>query len=220
MTENKSLLARIFLMAGALVFFITEFITAAAWSHPAYSYTYDFISNLGVRGPSTLFGQYMISPLSWVMNTGFITFGWLIFVGIVLLPKKQLHLRWLVIALAAVLAVGGVLVGVFHGSGEALANGTGAYHSMGAFLAFISGNVLFGVLGLAKVNLPVDTRTRTILKSLSVIGLLCTVLYVTTLVCSSDNHPIIIIGLIERGAVYPMLASSLYLGWRGLRSVA
>lgn len=215
MTDKRSLSARILLIAGAMVFFVTEFITAAAWSHPAYSYTYDFISNLGVRGPSTLFGQYMISPLSWLMNTGFVTFGVLLFAGISLLPLKRGWQRWTILLLGLLLAIGGIFVGVFHGSGEALANGTGAYHSMGAFLAFISGNVLFGLLGTKRVGLPIDAKARGLLRILGSLGLLCTVLYVVLLIASPDNHPIIIIGLIERGAVYPMLISALYLGIKG-----
>ncbi|GEP19741.1 DUF998 domain-containing protein [Pediococcus argentinicus] len=212
MIKNKQLIARILLILGGAIFFIAEFITAAAWSHPAYSYTYNFISDLGVRGPSTLFGQYMISPLSWVMNTGFIVFGIVLFGGILILPLNSGYRRWIVIILGLLLAIGGVLVGVFHGSGEALVDGTGAYHSMGAFIAFISGNVLFWVLSSKKVGLDISDKSRSILKYLSITGLVCTVLYVTTLVLSTDAHPIIIIGLIERGAVYPMLFNAIYLG--------
>ncbi|WP_409494600.1 hypothetical protein [Amycolatopsis sp. cmx-11-12] len=47
------------LVAGPAIFLLAEFISAAVWTDPAYSYTHHFISNLGVHGPSTLFGQYM-----------------------------------------------------------------------------------------------------------------------------------------------------------------
>ena len=40
------------LIAAGLVFFLAEFIAAAAWTDPPYSYTYHYISNLGVRGPA------------------------------------------------------------------------------------------------------------------------------------------------------------------------
>lgn len=66
------------LVAGAMIFFLTEFIAAAAWTDPPYSYTYHYISDLGVRGPLVALGQLMNSPLAWVMNTGFFLFGkWL-----------------------------------------------------------------------------------------------------------------------------------------------
>jgi hypothetical membrane protein len=61
------------LIAGPAIFVLGEFIAAAAWTDPAYRYTNHFISDL--HGPSTLFGQYMYSPLAWVMNTGFLSSG-------------------------------------------------------------------------------------------------------------------------------------------------
>lgn len=63
------------LVASGGIFFTAELIAAAAWTDPPYSYTHHFISNLGVHGPATAFGQFMYSPLAWVMNTGFFLFG-------------------------------------------------------------------------------------------------------------------------------------------------
>lgn len=78
--------AGVVLIAGGLIFFLAEFVAAAAWTDPPYSYTYHYISNLGVRGPSEGFGQLMDSPLAWVMNTGFFLFGITSFIGAALLP--------------------------------------------------------------------------------------------------------------------------------------
>ena len=208
-------LAGIFLMLGGIVFFLTEFITAAAWSHPAYSYTYNFISNLGVRGPSHLFGQYMISPLAWVMNLGFISFGILLGLGVLLLPHPGHTHRWILSVLALVLGFGGILVGVFHGSGEALVDGTGMYHSFGAFMAFISGNVISILLG--RSDMPVSHKTKMLLVVLGIIGVIATVGYTAALILAPDNHPIIIIGLIERGAVYPFLIGLMAAGYSLLK---
>jgi hypothetical protein len=72
------------LIASGGIYFTAEFIAAAAWTDPPYSYTYHFISDLGVHGPSTGFGQYMYSPLAWVMNAGFILFGIAAFAGVVM----------------------------------------------------------------------------------------------------------------------------------------
>lgn len=49
-------------MASGGIYLTAEFIAAAAWTDPAYSYTHHFTSNLGVRGPVTAFGQFMYSP--------------------------------------------------------------------------------------------------------------------------------------------------------------
>lgn len=73
------------LVAGSAIFWLAEFIAAAAWTDPPYSYTYHYISDLGVRGPSTAFDQYMYSPLAWVMNTGFFLFGIVLFAGVAML---------------------------------------------------------------------------------------------------------------------------------------
>ncbi|WDF81713.1 DUF998 domain-containing protein [Lacticaseibacillus pabuli] len=214
MNTNRIKLGSLGLALGALVFWITEFITAAAWSHPAYSYTYDFISNLGVRGPSVLFGQTMISPLSWLMNLGFMSFGVLIFIGILNLPLTNNWRRWVLVGLAVALMIGGILVGYFHGSGEALIDGTGMYHSLGAFVAFTAGNCLMIALGRLKLDLLQSNRVRKLLVILGIIGLLGMFSYLGAIIFSADNHPLIIIGLIERTAVYPILIGSLMTGYQ------
>ncbi|WP_330278140.1 DUF998 domain-containing protein [Lentzea sp. NBC_00516] len=103
-------------MASAGIYLAAEFIAAAAWTDPPYSYTHHFISNLGVHGPTTAFGQFMYSPLAWVMNTGFILFGLTALTGVVLLRGLPGR-RWLYLFLAVVLAAGGVTLGFFPGSG-------------------------------------------------------------------------------------------------------
>ncbi|MGW8379466.1 DUF998 domain-containing protein [Streptomyces sp. ODS28] len=192
------------LIAGPVIFLLGEFVSAAAWTDPAYSYTHHFISNLGVRGPSTLFGQYMYSPLAWVMNAGFLLFGITILAGVVALRDLAQGRRWAMLVPAALLAVGGVLLALYPGSGEALQDGTGEYHSMGAFAGFTGGNVLVIVLGRRRQRIGVSARTGRALITVGVIGLLSMLLYLT-LIISSGGNAIGIIGLIERGAVHPFL---------------
>jgi len=110
-----------FLITSALIYFIAEFVSAAACPQP-YSYTQNFISNLGVKGPSTLFGQAMLSPLSWLMNSGFLLLGIVSFIGIILLPIKAPRLRWSIHILSFLFMIGVMLVGIFHGSQQALQN--------------------------------------------------------------------------------------------------
>ncbi|MFJ7085929.1 DUF998 domain-containing protein [Streptomyces griseus] len=199
------------LIAGPVIFLLAEFIAATAWTDPAYSYTHHFISNLGVHGPSTLFGQYMYSPLAWVMNTGFSIFGLTILAGIIALRDLAGRRRWATLVPAAMLAVGGVLLALYPGSGEALDDGTGQYHSMGAFLGFIGGNVLAIVLGRHWQRIGVSQRMGRALITVGVVGLVSMTAYLALIVSAGDN-PIGIIGLIERGAVHPFLIGLLCAG--------
>lgn len=186
------------LVAAALIYFLAEFIAAAAWTDPPYSYTYHFISNLGVHGPSELFGQYMYSPLAWVMNTGFFLFGITVLAGVALLRGPR---RWPALATATLLAVGGVLLGLFPGSGEAMNNGTGNFHAVGALGAFIGGNALVIALGRTHRQFGLSTKFGRALVSAGVVGLLAMVAYFADVMSGAN----VLIGLVERGAVYPFL---------------
>ena len=196
------------LIASGVVFFGAEFIAAAAWTEPPYSYTYHFISNLGVHGPSTGFGQYMYSPLAWVMNAGFILFGLAALAGVVMLRGLPGRRRWAAIVLAALLAAGVTLVGLFPGSGEAIENGTAAFHGLGAFAAFICGNILVILLGRAYQLLGVPRRLGRALVVLGILGFVSLVAFMADL--SSDAG--VLIGLVERGAVYSVLIGFISVG--------
>ncbi|MFD4260228.1 DUF998 domain-containing protein [Streptomyces sp. NPDC058534] len=210
-TSTRRRVAGALLIAGPAIFLLGEFISAAAWTDPAYSYTYHFISNLGVHGPSTLFGQYMYSPLAWVMNTGFLLFGITILAGVATLRELSGGRRWATLIPATLLAVGGVLLALYPGSGEALDDGTGEYHSMGAFAGFVGGNVLAIVLGCRWRRIGVSQRMGRALITVGVIGLISMVLYLAMIFTAGDD-PIGIIGLIERGAVHPFLIGLLCTG--------
>lgn len=196
------------LMAGGGVFFAAEFIAAAAWTDPPYSYTHHFISNLGVRGPSTGFGQYMYSPLAWVMNAGFILFGVGAFAGVAVLRGLPGGRRWVAVVLAALLAAGVTLVGLFPGSAEALEDGTAAYHGLGAFAAFTCGNALMVVLGKAHRSLGIPRGLGRALVVLGIVGFASLAAFTADL--ASDTG--VLIGLFERGAVYSVTAGLICLG--------
>ncbi|MFF5114205.1 DUF998 domain-containing protein [Streptosporangium sp. NPDC000509] len=200
------------LIAGPVIFLLAEFVAATAWTDPPYSYTYHFISNLGVHGPSTLFGQYMYSPLAWVMNTGFILFGITILAGIVLLRGLSGWRRWATLVPATLLAAGGVLLGLFPGSGEALENGTGGYHSMGAFAGFMGANTLAVVLGRMRRRVGFSPGVGRALVTTGVVGLLSTTVYLLMIISSAGDSAIGVIGLIERGATHPFLIGLLCAG--------
>lgn len=199
------------LIAGPASYFLAEFVAAAAWTDPPYSYTFHFISDLGVHGPSTLFGQYMYSPLAWVMNTGFFLFGLTILAGVSLLRGLTGWRRWAALAPAAMLAAGGVLLAIFPGSGEALADGTGEFHSLGAFAGFLGANILALTLGSMRQRLGRSRGMGRLLVTAGLTGLVFMTLYLVAILTAGETV-IGIVGLIERGAVYPALISFASLG--------
>ena len=200
--------AGVALMASGGIYFAAEFIAAAAWTDPPYSYTYHFISDLGVHGPSTAFGQFIYSPLAWVMNAGFFLFGLAVLAGVLLLRGLPSGRRLALVATAAVLAVGSILVALFPGSGEAFDDGTAAYHGLGAFAAFGAGNVLAILLGRAYRILGVSRRLGRALVALGILGFGSLVAFMAVLASGAD----VLIGFFERGVIYAFLIGFIVLG--------
>ena len=196
------------LIASGGVYFAAEFIAAAAWTDPPYSYTYHFISDLGVHGPSTGFGQYMYSPLAWVMNAGLILFGLTALAGVVMLRGLLGRRHWPAIVLAALLAAGVTLVALFPGSGEAIENGTAAYHGLGAFAAFICGNVLVIRIGRTHQLLGIPRGLGRVLVVLGILGFVSLAAFMVDLASEAG----ILIGLFERGAVYSVTIGLISVG--------
>ena len=195
------------LIAAGLIFFLAEFIAAAAWTNPPYSYTYHYISNLGVHGPSEGFGQFMYSPLAWVMNTGFFLFGITLFIGAAMLKGLQGRRRWAVLIPAFLLAVGGVLLGFFPGTGEAPDSGAVDFHSLGALAAIVGGNVLVIILGRLHRYVGITQKTGKAMIVLGVIGLISLVGFLSVAGTGAN-----LIGLVERCAVYPVLIGPICAG--------
>ena len=199
------------LAAAGAIFFLAESIAAAAWSDPPYSYTHHFISNLGVHGPATAFGQFMYSPLAGVMNAGFLLFGLAALAGVVMLGGPTGWRRWALLTSAAVLAAGGVLLALFPGSG--VDDDAGAYHGAGAFAAIVGGNVLVILLGTAHRLVGLPRRTGRTLIWLGVAGLLSFAAFLAVVMSGAG----VLIGLAERAAVYPFLIGLIHAGVRSCR---
>jgi hypothetical membrane protein len=201
------------LAAASVVFFLCEFVAAAAWRDPPYSYSYHYISDLGVRGPLVAMDQYMNSPLSWVMNAGFFLFGTLVFTGAAMLNGLPKWRRAAVFVLGALVGAGGVVLALFPGDGEADRLGHVDYHGFGAMAAIIGGNVLVIVLGRLRGHLGISRRTGKTMVRLGAFGLFSTVAFV--IVAGSGAN--VLIGLVQRCAVYPVLIGLIYAGvsiWR------
>jgi hypothetical membrane protein len=203
MSEAKPMIQRraagALLVLGPVIFFLAEFIAAAAWTDPPYSYTYHYISDLGVHGPVEALKQYMYSPLAWVMNTGFFLFGITVFAGVVMLSGLRGRRRWATLILATLVAAGGVLLAFFHGDGN-VTDGAVDYHSLGALGSIVGGNVLVIVLGRLRRRIGVARKPGRVMVVLGVFGLVSLVAFLA-LAGSGAN---VLIGLVERCAVYPV----------------
>jgi hypothetical membrane protein len=176
-------------LGAALVFFVCEAIAAASVS-PHYSYTANYISELGVPGST---------PLAWVMNLSFWLQGILFLAGAVLASRASATgRRRLFVVLVAMAALGDVLVATFHGN--ALAAGdtnAAALHWWGTLLAILGGNAAI-IAGSSVVAGLVNTRWyRPVSVALAVLGFFA-LLFIGHAI--GQLHP----GLWERGAVYPI----------------
>ena len=178
-------------LAGAAVYLIAEAVTATGVK--SYSYLDDYISELGVSG---------------LMNRAFMLHGVLFLIGAVLVVRS-VEPCWIgraFVVAAAVNALGNVGVGGFP-------SGTAA-HVTGAGLAIIGGNVAVILGSLGSRSLGAGPQFRRAGVALGAAGLLC----VAVLVIDGVNGASLPVGLVERGAVYPIIAWELLAGVAILRA--
>ncbi|PRC42458.1 DUF998 domain-containing protein [Mycobacterium sp. ITM-2017-0098] len=183
-------------LLGAVVYLVCEAIAAVGVS--GYSYAADYISDLGVQS---------------VMNVGaFIVHGSLFLLGALVIsrgrPTSRRVRRGFVLA-AAANAIGNVLVGTFP-SGSEHAN----VHVLGAAMAIVGGNVAAIVAGLGGRAFGATPAFRGASIGLGVTGIAC----LTVLIIDGANGSRLLpAGLVERGAVYPIIAWELLAGTAILR---
>lgn len=139
-TGNGLRIAGIILVVAALGWFVLEAIAASGF--PAYSYLGNYISDLGVPDLGTFQGRTMNSQLSAVANVMFITQGTAFLAATILIVKSATAGpgRSLFLLFAVGYAIGYVMIGAYHGSEQANADGTFALHVAGGSLAALSGN--------------------------------------------------------------------------------
>jgi hypothetical membrane protein len=193
------------LILAAVQWMVGEAVAASAWTSPRYSYSHNFISDLGVPScGAELRGRTICSPLYAVMNTTFIAQGVLFAVAAVLLfrllPGRP---GWVYLVLAVVHGVGLTLVALVHGSPEALADGSMQWHGIGAAMAILGGNLASIVVGchlLRRVRWLGITEV-----ALGAFGLACVLVLKT--MTNTD-----IAAVFERGSVYAIMAAELVAG--------
>jgi hypothetical membrane protein len=192
----RPLTAAAFLL-GSAIYLAAEAIAAAAWKQPAYSYAYNWISDLGSETAGVFQGRELNSPLNAVMNSGFIIQGLLIGLGILLLSRTLTgRIRTFTVVMAIVTTVGYILVGTFHGSLQAQQEGTLWLHFTGATLAILGGNALALALGFHWRKTP-ETRVLGIVSIIvGAFGLAAAIALFATFGMGLPS------GAIERASVY------------------
>jgi hypothetical membrane protein len=194
---TRARLAAAIWLLGATVYLVCEAI--AATGSRGYSYAADYISDLGVHA---------------VMNVGaFMVHGVLLLLGAVVVTRGEPAVgrvagRGFVLA-AAVNATGNVLVGAVPSGSE-----HGYWHVLGAGMAIIGGNVAVIVAGIGGDMMGATPAFRWASIGLGVAG----IAWLAVLIIDGANGSRLLpAGLVERGAVYPIIAWELMAGVAILR---
>jgi len=198
----------LFLAAGTSLL-ILEAVVASAF--PGYSYATNYVSDLGVPEVGTFEGRPIDSPLAALMNFAFVLQGILMLSATVVLARgmRTGSARWVLVALAAVFAIGFITIAVFHGSEQAEANGTVNLHFLGGGLLAAAGNAILIVAGFAAAKFDAPTPARVTSIVLGLVGIFALVL----LVLQKDGTiDIMGEGALERGALYSILLWEILVG--------
>jgi len=209
-------LGAVLLFIGPLVSWAAELVTAAAWQQPHYSPFYNWVSHLGLTGPSQVaFGQVGNSPLGAVMDTGWVLYGILLIVGALLAFDLRAGLRPIaIVVLAIVSGVGVSLVGIFQGSSADVANGLIAFHQFGAQGVMLAGNIMAIVAGANGARIGLGRGRSIASVVLGVVGLIAFPVFLADVFTGWAWN----IGMFERAVIYPIMIGHVLLG-SGLMAV-
>ena len=141
--------------AAAALYLASE--GAAAWAFsPLYSYSHNYISDLGVPVCGAVFdGRAICSPLHALVNADFVLQGLLFFAAALAIARSMSRrMRYALVASAAVNGIGISLVGLFPETAQAA--GGPQLHALGALLAIVAGNAtaLISASGFRRSGLP------------------------------------------------------------------
>lgn len=207
-------LAGAVLVVAALGWSLLE-LTAAA-QFPGYSFASNYISDLGVPEPGVVQGRSLNSPLALLANFMFCSQGVLFLLAAVLVVRTATAGvgRWLFLLLAFGYAVGYVMIGTFHGSEQAVANGTFGLHVLGGSLAVVCGNLAIIVAGLSAHRLGASPAYRNFSVGASALGIASLAILVATSGSAAGamlpSGPLD--GIWERGGCYALILWELVTG--------
>lgn len=190
-TENTKYGSYAFIIAG-IYFILSEFIAALSTGLPLFEvYTQNTISALGVPG--------YISPIDWLMNSGFIVLGVLLIIGFHMGLSSRIK-KWKAIeyALTFVTALGLFIIAAIHAGNP--------IHQIGALMAIVGGGVLLMTAAFA-----LDTSKSYKIASFS-LGLIAIVFLIVMIIFMGNPQLEIIEAIPERISVYALILWSFLTG--------
>ena len=190
-TENTKYGSYAFVIAG-IYFLLAEFVSAVYTGLPLFEvYTQNTISALGVPG--------YISPIDWLMNSGFIVLGVLLIIGFHMGLSSRIK-KWKAIeyALTFVTALGLFIIAAIHAGNP--------IHQIGALMAIVGGGVLLMTAAFA-----LDTSKSYKIASFS-LGLIAIVFLIVMIIFMGNSQLEIIEAIPERISVYALILWSFLTG--------
>ena len=190
-TENTKYGSYAFIIAG-IYFLLAEFVSAVYTGLPLFEvYTQNTISALGVPG--------YISPIDWLMNSGFIVLGVLLIIGFHMGLSSRIK-KWKAIeyALTFVTALGLFIIAAIHAGNP--------IHQIGALMAIVGGGVLLMTAAFA-----LDTSKSYKIASFS-LGLIAIVFLIVMIIFMGNPQLEIIEAIPERISVYALILWSFLTG--------
>ena len=191
-TENTKYGSYAFIIAG-IYFLLAEFVSAVSTGLPLFEvYNQNTISALGVPG--------YISPIDWLMNSGFIVLGVLLIIGFHMGLSSRIK-KWKAIeyALTFVTALGLFIIAAIHAGNP--------IHQIGALMAIIVGG---GVL-LMTAAFALDTSKSYKIASFS-LGLIAILFLIVMIIFMGNPDLEIIEAVPERISVYALILWSFLTG--------
>ena len=190
-TENTKYGSYAFIIAG-IYFLLAELVSAVSTGLPLFEvYTQNTISALGVPGH--------ISPIDWLMNSGFIVLGVLLIIGFHMGLSSRIK-KWKAIeyALTFVTALGLFIIAAIHAGNP--------IHQIGALMAIVGGGVLLMTAAFA-----LDTSKSYKIASFS-LGLIAILFLIVMIIFMGNPQLEIIEAIPERISVYALILWSFLTG--------
>ena len=190
-TENTKYESYAFIIAG-IYFLLAELASAVYTGLPLFEvYTQNTISALGVPG--------YISPIDWLMNSGFIVLGVLLIIGFHMGLSSRIK-KWKAIeyALTFVTALGLFIIAAIHAGNP--------IHQIGALMAIVGGGVLLMTAAFA-----LDTSKSYKIASFS-LGLIAILFLIVMIIFMGNPDLEIIEAVPERISVYALILWSFLTG--------
>jgi len=156
----KSKVAGIVFVIGSLYYILAEAISATFFNSSIFNtYIFHTISELGIPNAN--------SPLFWLMNSAFILIGLTLLFGN-FYRFKDFIVKHKIICyiLTVVTSMGVIIVGLVHG-GNPLTSG---YHTLGAVMAILGGNVLLVLISRSMDEFELYQKVTLILGAIGLVA--------------------------------------------------